>query len=135
MRLVLDEPRDAEVAELDELADRRALELDARAHEHHVVGLDVAMDDAEPVRLGERAAGVGDDAEREALGQLAQLPQRGRDAAARDQLEHEVVQPASSLRSMKFAMYGLPTFASTRPSLRNRRSSSASAAISGLAAA
>ena len=33
---------------------------------------------------------------------------------------------------MKFAMYGLPTFASTRASLRNRRSSSASAAISGL---
>ena len=92
---LLDEPRDAEVAELDELAERRALELDARAHEHHVVGLEVAVDDAEPVRLGERAARIGDDAEREPLGKLAEpRAARARDAAAGDELEHEVVQPA-----------------------------------------
>ena len=62
--MILDEPRDPEVAELDELTDRLGLELDARAHEHHVVGLDVAMDDAEPVRLRERTTRIRDESER-----------------------------------------------------------------------
>ena len=94
LRVRLDEPGDAEVAELDDLAGRVGVELDARAHEHHVVGLEVAVDDAEPVRLGQRAATVGDDAEREPLGQLAEPLERAVHAAARDQLEHEVVDAA-----------------------------------------
>src|SRR5580704_19426961 len=91
---MLDDARDPEVTELDQLTDGRGLELDPGAHEHDVLGLDVAMDDPEAMRLGERAARIGDDAERESLVQLADLAQRRTDGAAGDELEHEIVQPA-----------------------------------------
>ena len=52
------------------------------------------MHDAEAMRLGERAARVGDDREREVLGKPRLPAQRGGDAAAEDELEHEIVQAA-----------------------------------------